>query len=108
MSNVPKISVQELKAELESNNPPSLLDVRRSDELNISVLPGVVHIVLAELPDRYAELDKNADWVVVCRSGVRSAQAITFLQSIGFTQLRNLEGGMNEWATSIDPSLPVY
>jgi rhodanese-related sulfurtransferase len=102
------MTVAQLKAELDSGTKPILLDVREPDELDISRLDGVTLIPMGEIPDRYNELDPNADIVLVCRSGSRSAKVMAFLDEMGFTRLRNLDGGMNAWATEIDPSLPVY
>jgi rhodanese-related sulfurtransferase len=102
------MTVAQLRAELDSGTKPILLDVREPDELDISRLDGVTLIPMGEIPDRYNELDPNADIVLVCRSGSRSAKVMAFLDEMGFTRLRNLDGGMNAWATEIDPSLPVY
>jgi len=104
----PAMTVAQLRAELDSGTKPILLDVREPDELDISRLDGVTLIPMGEIPDRYNELDPNADIVLVCRSGSRSAKVMAFLDEMGFTRLRNLDGGMNAWATEIDPSLPVY
>jgi len=110
MSNtaIPAISPSELKAELESATPPQILDVREPDELEISRLPNVVHVPLNTLPGSVQQLDVEADWVVVCRSGMRSAQAAQFLMGHGFKRVRNLTCGMNEYARSADTSLTVY
>jgi rhodanese-related sulfurtransferase len=99
---------QELFAELEAGANPVLLDVREADELEISVLPGVVHLPLGELANRLDELDPEADTVVICRTGGRSGRATSFLQGQGFRRVRNLETGMNGWAQSVDPTMPVY
>ena len=105
---IPSISAQNLKAELASYPPPLLLDVREPEELGIAVLPNVVNIPLHELPERMRELDPTANWVVICRAGVRSAQAVAFLLSQGFEQVRNFDSGMNGWARQIDPTMNEY
>ena len=102
------MTVNQLKAELDAGTNLVLLDVREPEELEISRLDGVTLIPMAEIPDRYTELDPKSDIVLVCRSGSRSAKVMAFLDEMGFTRLRNLDGGMNAWATEIDPSLPVY
>lgn len=104
----PEIEAPALKQELNSPNPPLLLDVREPDELRVSRFENIIHIPLAEMPGRIAELDKEADWVVVCRSGARSNQAATYLMAQGFTKVRNLAGGMNGWARKIDQSMKLY
>lgn len=105
---VPAITPHELKVELQSEAPPVLLDVREESELHISRLPGAHHIPLGDLPRRYAEIDAGANVVVVCRSGARSAEAAKLLLRKGHASVRNLAGGINAWASDVDPSLPVY
>jgi rhodanese-related sulfurtransferase len=92
------ISVKELKERLSSGASFHFLDVRRDDEYEEQNL-GATHIPLQELPDR---LDEIADWkneeiLVMCRSGNRSGQAQRFLQSQGFSQVRNVLGGILAW-----------
>lgn len=98
----------ELNAELLGEFPPVLLDVREADELEISVLPNVIHIPMQQVPDRIGELDLNADTVVICRTGNRSGRVVAYLQSQGFRSIRNMSTGMNGWAASVDPSMPQY
>ena len=108
MHEVPEVTPRELSLELMGSVPLLLLDVREAEELEISRLAGVVHIPLNDLADRVEELDPNADTVVICRSGGRSAYATAFLLHQGFRRVRNLSGGMNEWARSVDPSVATY
>lgn len=105
---LPVVTPAELQAELAGPNPPRLLDVRELDELSISVLPGVLHIPLGELMARQSELDREAKWVIICRSGARSANVTAYLLHIGFKDARNLATGMNGWARTVDPTMPVY
>jgi len=104
---VPEVTPRQLSDEMRIRRPV-LLDVRGSEELAISRLPDVVHIPLNDLADRIGELDPEADTVVVCRSGKRSAYATAFLLSQGFRGVRNLTGGMNEWARTVDPTMATY
>ena len=106
---VPEISVQELKDLMDRGARPFLLDVRREDEYAIANLNGEL-IPLQELPSRLDELEAHrAEPVVVyCRSGARSAQAVAFLQSEGFQNVKNLKGGLLAWSRDIDSSMPTY
>jgi len=63
---------------------------------------------LNDLPRRVHELDPSKEMVVHCRSGVRSAKAVGFLQHAGFTKTKNLAGGILAWADRIDPKVPKY
>jgi len=103
-----EIDVKQLAAELSQGNDVFLLDVRELPETQISSLENSFLIPLGELPIRKDELDPEKNIVVYCRSGVRSDQAMRFLKSAGFKQVRNLLGGINEWARSVDNNLPVY
>ena len=109
MSPIPEITVAELKALLDTGHTPFLLDVRRPEESEIATLGGTV-VPLPELPDRFEELEahKNEDIIIYCRSGSRSGQATAFLQSVGFSNVRNLKGGVLAWSREIDPTMPTY
>lgn len=102
-----EISCKELKARLDRGENLVLLDVRNDYEFETVNLGGVL-IPLAELPKRFTELDPVRETVVFCHHGGRSAMAVQFLKKQGFTQVKNLLGGIDEWAASIDPSLPRY
>lgn len=101
---------QELAAELKSENPPRLLDVREPEEYELVTLSGAKLIPLGQLPARASELEawRDEDVVVYCHHGIRSLHAIGYLQQIGFTRLRNLTGGIHGWAQSVDSRMLRY
>jgi adenylyltransferase/sulfurtransferase len=103
-----EITVQELKEKKESGDDFYLLDVREGFEYEVSNLNGK-HIPLGELPTRLEEVadQKEAEFVVMCRSGGRSGKAVEFLEKEGFSNVHNLKGGMTAWAKEIDPTVPV-
>lgn len=103
-------TVEELKSRLDRGERPALLDVREPFEWNIINLGdyGARMIPLKELPGRENELDREAELIVYCRSGKRSASAAQHLITQGFRNVVNLEGGVLAWAEKIDPSLPRY
>ncbi|MEQ1932272.1 MAG: rhodanese-like domain-containing protein [Fimbriimonadaceae bacterium] len=105
---IPSVSANELAQELATGVPLKLLDVRETFELEISRLDNVVHIPMGELPSRLNELDAKENWVIVCRSGARSAHVTETLLANGFSTVRNLDGGMNGWARLVDPNLATY
>ena len=67
-----------------------------------------MHIPMNQLPKRIKELNPNNEYVVICRTGVRSSQICEFLANQNFKSISNLMGGINEWAKQVDTSLPVY
>ena len=77
----------------------TVLDVRNANEYASGHITEALHIPLAELESRLAELAKYKDkpLLVNCQGGVRSASACGILTKAGFTKLYNLEGGVNAW-----------
>jgi adenylyltransferase/sulfurtransferase len=100
--------VRELKARIDAGRAPVILDVRERSEAAICSLPGSRLIPLGELPRRLTELDPNAEIVVHCKSGGRSAQAVALLREKGFRRASNLTGGILSWINEIDQSLAHY
>jgi rhodanese-related sulfurtransferase len=104
---VPTISVEELKRRKDAGEDVFVLDVREPHEYQICNINGYL-IPLGDLPKRVSELDSSREIVAQCRSGVRSAKAVEFLRQAGFTKVRNLTGGILAWAEKIDPTMPKY
>jgi rhodanese-related sulfurtransferase len=77
-----------------------LLDVREDDEWQAGHAPGAHHLPMMEIPARMAEIPDDTDVVVVCRSGGRSGQVVSYLTRNGWDNVRNLDGGMQSWAAS--------
>ncbi len=106
---IDEISVEDLDARLKAGENLFVLDVREEDEYEAANI-GATLIPLSQLEDRLGELAayKDAEFVVHCRSGARSARACAFLKSHGFANPVNLKGGIMEWARVIDPTLVVF
>jgi adenylyltransferase/sulfurtransferase len=102
-----EISVTELKERLDRGEDIFILDVREPHEYEIVNIGGYL-IPLNELPQRVHELDSSHEMVVHCQRGSRSARAVEFLRQLGFTKVKNLVGGIDAWAASIDQRLPRY
>jgi adenylyltransferase/sulfurtransferase len=92
-----------------AENPTSfvLVDVREPHEWNAGHLDGAIHIPMQQVPSRAAEIPRDRDVVIYCRSGGRSARVQQFLQSEGYTRVKNLTGGMMAWKRDVDPSSTV-
>ncbi len=84
-----------------------LLDVREPHEYEISRIPGSTLIPQGQLPEELADLDDSKEYVVHCKSGVRSLEATQLLRGAGF-KARSMRGGINAYARQIDPSIPTY
>ena len=92
------ITTDELKQRMDAGEKLNLFDVRETyefDEFNI----GATLIPLGELPNKLSELAhlKNEEIIIHCRSGARSNSAKMFLLDNGFTNVRNVLGGMLDW-----------
>jgi rhodanese-related sulfurtransferase len=102
------ITPQELKARLDRNERPLLLDVRQDWETRLCRLEHAVHIPIEEIELRVEELGRDDEIVVYCHQGVRSAAVAEYLTSLGFQNVRNLLGGLDSWARSVDPTMRRY
>ena len=87
---VREITAVELQRQLESGRPPVLLDVREPEELVLARLPGALPIPMGEVPGRLHELDPDAEIVVFCHHGIRSANVAQFLAQRDFAHVANL------------------
>lgn len=110
---IPQISVEQLHQRL-SETPESLqlIDVREEQEVAIAHLEGFENLPLSEfaewsdkIPTRF---DPDAETLVLCHHGSRSDQMCQWLLQQGFTQVKNIAGGIDAYSRSIDPSIPRY
>lgn len=104
-----EITVEELKKKIDQKESFLLLDVREPFEPHISKIDTDTTLIpLDSLRGQIQELDETQEIIIMCRSGVRSGKACVMLEEIGFSNVANLKGGINEWALKIDPTLPQY
>jgi adenylyltransferase/sulfurtransferase len=103
-----ELSPADLKKRIDRGEDLVLLDVREPQEWEISRIGGATFISLSRLPYALNELSTADEIVAYCRSGVRSRKALQLLHESGFRKVRNLTGGINAWAESVDPSIPRY
>lgn len=96
-SEVPAISVQDLAARIDAGEDLYILDVRQPEEEVEGTIPGAHLIPLPELQERVSEIPADREILVHCRSGGRSARAVTFLQQAGIGGAVNVAGGINAW-----------
>jgi len=82
--------------------------VREPFEHKIASIPGARLIPLAEFPKHLGDFDKDAEIVVHCKMGGRSARACGILRQAGFKRVRNVVGGILAWSDKVDPSVPKY
>jgi molybdopterin/thiamine biosynthesis adenylyltransferase/rhodanese-related sulfurtransferase len=104
---IPQISVKELKSRIDAGEDVFILDVREPYEYQIANIGGKL-IPQNEVPQRLAEIDRDREIVVQCRSGQRSQRIAEFLQQSGYRKVTNLAGGILAWADEIDPKMQKY
>ena len=106
---LPDLTPEALHAAQQAGEIYTLIDVREPEEFAYCQLPGSTLIPLSELMARAAEVPTDVSVVLICHHGVRSAQALAYLQQRhGHCNLLNLRGGIHAWSLRVDPSVPVY
>ncbi len=105
-----EIDVQSVKALLDAETLPLLLDCREQEEYDLVRIQGTRHIPMNEIPSRIAELGEfqSQQIVVHCHLGGRSLQVVQWLRSQGFDHAQNMTGGIDAWSIEIEPGLPRY
>ena len=113
---VPEIMPAQVNEKRESREPFLLIDVRESNELLMANLgDGVIHMPLSELAQKRLEAipesvsaDKDAEIIIFCHHGARSAQVAAFMRGNGWTNVWNMTGGIHMWASTVSPDVGVY
>jgi molybdopterin/thiamine biosynthesis adenylyltransferase/rhodanese-related sulfurtransferase len=109
VDDVLEITPRELASRLgRADNSFDLIDVREPYEWAIARIDGARLIPLGQIPKSLPSLDKTREIVLMCRSGVRSADAARFMQAHGFSRVKNLAGGILRWSSDVDPRVPRY
>jgi len=97
-----------LKTMMDANPELFVLDVREPHEIDICAITGTHKIPLGQIAQRYAEVPVDQPVIVHCKLGGRSAQAVEFLQDKGYSNVKNLAGGILRWIDDVDGSLQKY
>jgi sulfur-carrier protein adenylyltransferase/sulfurtransferase len=104
---IPQLSVKDLKRRMDAGENLFVLDVREPFEYKIANIGGKL-IPQGEVPQRLAEIDRDREIIVQCKSGGRSQRIAEFLKQSGYPRVANLSGGILAWSDQIDPSVPKY
>ncbi len=104
-----EITARDLATQLaDPATAPVLVDVREPWEWQLAHIDGSVHLPMNLIPLRMNELPDDRPLVIICHHGVRSYQVALYLQQAGFDQLASLKGGVEAWASDIDPAMAHY
>jgi rhodanese-related sulfurtransferase len=104
-----EISAGQVKALQKSGQPFTLVDVRELWEYETARLDGAKHIPMGDIPTRaHQELDPEGHIVVMCHHGVPSLTVTNWLRQQGFEKTQSMRGGIDGWARTVDPKVPLY
>lgn len=101
------MTVHELKAKLDANEPVQIIDIREEYELQLATIGGL-HLPLGSVLSNLDKINKDIPVVLHCRTGERGRKMVAYLSNMGYNNLHNLEGGINAWAENIDHSIKTY
>jgi len=102
------VSPGDLANELSSGQNHRLVDVRDPWEFDLCRISGSENIPMGEIMGRLDSLGKEDSIVVICHHGARSQQVAAYLDSLGYSNIMNLEGGVDAWSRVVDPEMPQY
>ena len=102
------LTATQLKARIDNGDMPVLLDVREDWEYDICHLPDSLNISMGNTQQMLEQLSHAAETVVICHHGIRSYQVACYLEQNGFSNIINLEGGVDAWAKTVDSNMPKY
>ena len=110
---IAQISVQELAQRLRKDvGKLQLLDVREPEEVAIASIEGFEILPLSQFAQWcdtiHARFDTDAETLVMCHHGIRSAQMCQWLTSQGFTNVKNVVGGIDAYSILVDPTISRY
>ncbi|GAA6623662.1 rhodanese-like domain-containing protein [Scytonema sp. NUACC26] len=108
-----QVSVEELSQHLSLQEPNlQLVDVREPQEVAIASIDGFVNLPLSQFASWGEQiqtlLNPHAETLVLCHHGIRSAQMCQWLIAQGFTNVKNIAGGIDAYSHLVDPSIPQY
>jgi rhodanese-related sulfurtransferase len=106
--NYETITPAELQERRERGGKVLLIDVREPEEYELAHVEGAHLLPLSRFNEWGASLDPEAETIVMCHHGIRSAQVCAYLARQGFKNLSNLEGGIDRWSCEIDRNVPRY
>lgn len=111
-SSFPEVSVEELRRVLAEGGDRQFVDVREPQELELAKVDGFQNLPLSEFGEWSSKiltlLEPEKETLVMCHHGMRSAQMCQWLMSQGFTNVKNVEGGIDAYSLMVDPSVPRY
>ena len=104
-----EISAGQVKSLQKRGEPFTLLDVREPSEWEKARIEGSKNIPMGDVPTcAHQELDPDDHIIVMCHHGVRSLTVTNWLRQQGFEKVQSMRGGIDGWARTVDPKVPLY
>ncbi|WP_013323397.1 rhodanese-like domain-containing protein [Gloeothece verrucosa] len=110
---IPQISVEELAERLIAQDANlQLIDVREPGEIEIAYIEGFEVLPLSQFAQWSSQIltrfEPSSETLVLCHHGMRSAQMCQWLRNVGFTNVKNIAGGIDAYSLLVDPNIPRY
>ncbi len=102
MKVIPTITAEEVRQKVESGQKVELIDVREEEEVAEGMIPQAEHIVMGTIPENLDRLDKETEYIIICRSGKRSENVSRYLIENGYKAV-NMIGGMLDYTGETAP-----
>jgi rhodanese-related sulfurtransferase len=105
-----EIDCKTLKTKIDAGEKFLLLDCREREEHEFVSIGEAELIPMSEMQERHGELEphRQTEIIVYCHHGIRSLQVTQWLLQQGFSAVKSLSGGIDQWAQEIESSLPRY
>jgi rhodanese-related sulfurtransferase len=105
-----EITCRELQQKMSSGEPLLLVDCREPEEHAVAAIAGSLLVPMSKWQEQHQILQpyRQQPVVVYCHLGVRSQRVVDWLREQGFTAAQSLAGGIDAWATEIDPGMARY
>jgi rhodanese-related sulfurtransferase len=110
---ISQIGVEELALRLgDRDTPVQLIDVREPREVELAHIKGFEVLPLSQYeewsPHIQTRFNPQIETLVMCHHGIRSTQMCAWLQKMGFTNVKNVAGGIDAYSVLVDPGVPRY
>ena len=110
---ISQIGVEELALRLaDRDTPVQLIDVREPHEVELAHITGFEVLPLSQYeewsPHIHTRFNPQIETLVMCHHGIRSTQMCAWLQKMGFTNVKNVAGGIDAYSVLVDPGVSRY
>ena len=102
------ISPSDLKKKLEDKDDFILMDLREPEEFEICHIEGSILVPFSEIEDHLSDFKTDREYVVHCKTGQLSEEALKLLKDKGYVSVQTLDGGIMKWAQLIEPRMERY